>query len=247
MLRLCSFLVLALVCAPFAFCESLWVSHVLGAELYEHQSTLAETAAKLAFGTELEALEESRDPVSYYLWYFVEAPSAKGWLPAGYVEGSPPRGYGDSSLVTASADVYGLMVFGEEQHEVAISSPLSVAYSSSDRFNGTGVGSTSVDSIHELEGGIRIPVMYDGQGWYREEPAAGPYMDTVGVQILQRLRRAEANRDDRFEAPSFDLHSDSLTCLISTGSHWYVILFFLEEGEGQLELVKLRYTTIDPG
>ena len=125
--------------------------------------------------------------------------------------------------------------------------PLMIEYSSSDRFNGTGTGSKSVDAIRELEDGLDIPVTYDGQGWYRDEPAAGPYVDTVEVQILQRLRRAEANRCDRFEAPIFDLHSDSLSCMISTGSHWYVILYFLGEDEGQLELVKLRYTTIDPG
>lgn len=241
------FVIVVLFWASVGTCESVWVSHVMGAELYETHSTDSEPLAELPFGTELRIIEEYHQPDTYDLWYMVAAEKTTGWLPAGYVEGRPPGGYRDSSLVAASTDIYGLMVSGEEQHDVAISSPLTVAYSSSDRFNGTGVGSTSVDAFHELEGGVRIPVMYDGQGWYREEPATEPYGDTVGVDILGRLRHAEANIYDRFEAPIFDLHSDSLSCLISTGSHWFVILFFRGEGEGQLELVKLRYTTIDPG
>lgn len=247
MLRLCSFPVLALVCAPFAFCESVWVSHVLGAELYEHHSTPAETTAKLAFGTELEVLDESRDPVSYDLWYFVEAPSAKGWLPAGYVDGRAPSGHDDGPLVAATAAVYETVVSGVSSEEVAVSSPLRIEYDSSDRFNGTGKGSTSVDAIRELEDGVDIPVTYDGQGWSREEPAGGAYVDTVQVQILQRLRHAEANRDDRHAAPIFSLHTDSLSCRISTGSHWSVALYFAESPEDGMELVGIRYTTIDPG
>lgn len=220
---------------------------MLGAELYEHHSMQTEIVAKLAFGTELEVLDENRDPVSYDLWYFVEAPSAKGWLPAGYVDGRAPSGYDDGPLVAATGAVYESMVLGVSSEEVAVSSPLRIEYGSSDRFNGTGRGSTSVDVIRELEDGVDISVTYDGQGWYREEPAPGPYVDTVEVQILQRLRRAEANRDDQHEAPSFSMCSDSLYCRISTGSHWFVTLLFEERADDTIELVSIGYTTIDPG
>lgn len=247
MLRSSAFLVLALAWTPSGSCESVWVSHVLGAELYEHHSTLAETAAKIAFGTELKVLDEYREPVSYDLWYLVESPSANGWLPAGYVDGRAPTGYTDGPLVAASAAVYESMVLGVRSEEVVVCSPLRIEYGSSDRFNGTGTGSTSVDAIRELEDGIDISVTYDGQGWYREEPAAGAYVDTVAVRILQRLRRAEENRDDRHEAPSFSMCSDSLSCRISTGSHWFVTLYFAESPEDAMELVGIGYTTIDPG
>ena len=247
MLRSLPSLILALSWAPFGFCGSLWVSHVLGADLYDYHSPHAMSLAKLAFGTGVDVLEEYREPVSYDLWYMVGAPSAKGWLPAGYVDHQAPGGYSDGPLVAATAAVYETMVFGGSREEIAVSSPLNVEYRSYDRFNGTGAGSTGVAAIRELEGGVAVPVTYDGRGWSRDEPAPEPYGDTVEVNILQRLRHAEASRDDQYEAPSFSILSDSLSCRISTGSHWHVTLLFSAELEEALELVGIRYTTIDPG
>ena len=236
-----------MVSVSAGFCDSVWVSHVLGAELYQNHSARSESVAKLCFGTELRVMDEYHDPVSYDLWYMVDATDGSGWIPAGYVDGSAPGGYEDAPLVAAASAAYRLILFGREKEGVRISSPLTVEYVSSDRINGDGQGSTGVDSIQELAGGIPIPVIYDGRGWCREEPAEEPYSGSVEVDIPGILRNAELSSCQQFGAPRFNLHSDSLSCMISTGSYWYVHFFFSGEPDEQLELVGIRYTTIDPG
>lgn len=241
------FMIAVMIFVSAGSCESVWVSHLLGAELYETHSANSESVARLPFGTELRVMDEYHEPATYDLWYMVDATEGRGWIPAGYVDGSAPSGYSDAPLVAAASAAYRLMLSGGNAEGVGISPPLTVEYSSYDRFNGNGQGSTGVDSIQELEGGIGIPVMYDGQGWSREEPATEPYGETVEVDIPGRLRHAQANSYEQFRAPRFDVYSDSLSCIIFTGSHWYVHFFFDGEREEQLELVGIRYTTVDPG